>query len=88
MIINLAVEIPEATMLMALKRRGHVVVSHDFGDYKTEYHNRPVWHSDVQPAVMVDQYPYRIHEAFVKVFSFEIKTNVARELSKLTYKAF
>jgi hypothetical protein len=52
--INITLEVKTSTILQLVKDLNLEVVDHDFGYFRTEHHNRPVWHEDIQKAVKVD----------------------------------
>ena len=80
--VNIQVEIPDSVILMYIKRKGHKLIKHDFGAFRTAYHNRPVWNEDIRPGVMIDGVVYAPKEAFEKLYAFELKKGVLKTLNQ------
>jgi len=61
---------------------GYSIMVHDFGNFRTEYHNRPVWNERIKRAIKIDGQWYELEDAFNIIYGDRINSMIENEIEK------
>jgi hypothetical protein len=66
-----------------MQHRGFRVIEHDFGGFRTEHNNSPVWIEDIQKAVVVNGETVKLEKKFRQLCESAMRYNIRQIMLSL-----